>query len=138
MPLKVSLRAGERVIVNGAVISADAPTNLIFHNRVSMILERQIMHPDEAVTPSRRIYFAVQNAYIAEPGERDHWLIQSVRYIDELDEATTSKQIHEQLDTVRQKLAAGDFYPAMRICRDLFRHDDLMLAPSQRVVDRRG
>ncbi len=132
MPLKVSLRAGERLIVNGALISAENPTSLIFHNRATMILERQIMRPEEANTPSRRIYFAVQNAYVSEPGEKPYWVEQANRLIDELSEATTLPSVKESLSQLRISFQQGDYYPAMRTARALFAHDDKFLPPETR------
>lgn len=129
MPLKVSLRAGERVIVNGALISADSPTSLVFHNRVTMILERQILRPENANTPSRRIYFAIQNAYVADEAERPAWLEQARAFISDLEGATTQRSVKDRLAHVRAKLDAFEFYPAMREARELFAHDDAMLSP---------
>lgn len=129
MPLKVSLRAGERVIVNGALISVDSPTSLVFHNRVTMILERQIMRPEQANTPSRRIYFAIQNAYVSDENERPGWLERAASFVSDLRSATTQDGVRSQLDQIKANLDALDFYPAMRTARELFAHDDAMLGP---------
>ena len=45
MPLRVKLKADERVIINGALISARQTTALVIHNRVSLLRERQILPP---------------------------------------------------------------------------------------------
>lgn len=127
MPLKVSLRAGERVIVNGALISAESPTSLVFHNRATMILERQIMRPTEANTPSRRIYFAIQNAYVSDNSEQPFWLERVKEFVDQLDEATSSPAVKESLAEIRRHVQSGAFYPAMRTARSLFTHDDRFL-----------
>ena len=64
MALKLNLRANERIVINGAVLTALKPTSILINNQVSMLLERQIMRPENANSPARRIYFAAQCAYM--------------------------------------------------------------------------
>lgn len=128
MPLKVNLRAGERIIINGALISADSSIGLTIHNKVTLMLERQLVRPDEATTPARRIYYAIQNAYVADPEEQPNWLAQANRYIDDYAEATTTPPIRKKVAAIRLHLASSEYYAALRLARELFAHDDKMLA----------
>ena len=129
MPLKVNLRAGERIIINGALLSADSSIGLTIHNKVTLMLERQLVRPDEATTPARRIYYAIQNAYVADPEEQGIWLDQANRFIDDYAEATTSPPIRKKVAAIRLHLASSEYYAALRLARELFAHDDRMLAP---------
>lgn len=128
MPLKVNLRAGERIIINGALISADSSIGLTIHNKVTLMLERQLVRPDEATTPARRIYYAIQNAYVADPEEQPGWLDQANRFIDDYAEATTSPPVGKKVAAIRLHLASSEYYAALRLARELFGHDDKMLA----------
>ncbi len=128
MPLKVNLRAGERIIINGALISADSSIGLTIHNKVTLMLERQLIRPDEATTPARRIYYAIQNAYVADPEEHPNWLDQANRFIDDYAEATTKPLIRKKVAAIRLHLASNEYYAALRLARELFAHDDKMLA----------
>lgn len=130
MPLKVNLRAGERIIINGALISADSSIGLTIHNKVTLMLERQLIRPEEATTPGRRIYYAIQNAYVADPDEQPVWLDQANRYIDDYAEATTTPSIRKKVAAIRLHLASNEYYAALRLARELFSHDDKMLAMS--------
>lgn len=57
---KISLKANERVFVNGAVIRVDRKTSLEFLNNVHFLLENHVLQSDEATTPLRQLYFIVQ------------------------------------------------------------------------------
>ncbi|EAU41139.1 flagellum biosynthesis repressor [Fulvimarina pelagi HTCC2506] len=58
--LRISLRAGERIFVNGAVMKVDRKTTLEFLNDVTFLLESHVMQAEDAKTPLRQIYFVVQ------------------------------------------------------------------------------
>src|SRR3712207_9423336 len=68
--LKIRLAPEERIVVNGALIQADGRCTLIFLNNVSFLTEKHIMPPHAASTPARRIYFMIQNSYMANDQER--------------------------------------------------------------------
>lgn len=58
--LKVSLKANERIYVNGAVIRVDRKTTMEFLNDVSFLLENHVMQAVDADTPVRQLYYLVQ------------------------------------------------------------------------------
>ena len=60
MGLKLSLKPGEKIAVNGAVIvNGDRRAEFIVENQASILRERDIMRTDEATTPARRVYLPV-------------------------------------------------------------------------------
>ncbi|MCQ8780936.1 flagellar biosynthesis repressor FlbT [Mangrovibrevibacter kandeliae] len=58
--LRISLRAGERIFVNGAVMRVDRKTSIEFLNDVAFLLEGHVLQASEAKTPLRQLYFIVQ------------------------------------------------------------------------------
>ena len=58
--LRISLRAGERIFVNGAVLKVDRKTTLEFLNDVTFLLESHVIQAEQATTPLRQLYFIVQ------------------------------------------------------------------------------
>jgi flagellar biosynthesis repressor protein FlbT len=67
MPLKLSLKPGERFVLNGAVVqNGDRRGVLILQNKASVLREKDIMQADEVTTPARRIYFPVMMMYLDE------------------------------------------------------------------------
>src|ERR1700712_2627704 len=69
MPLKLSLKPGEKFVLNGAVVqNGDRRGVLLLQNKASVLREKDIMQVDEATTPSRRIYLPVMMMYLDESG----------------------------------------------------------------------
>src|SRR5437868_8084689 len=83
MPLKLSLRPGEKFVVNGAVVqNGDRRSTLVLQNKASVLREKDIMQADEASSPARRIYFPVMMMYLDE-GNADRFYDEFVRRMTE-------------------------------------------------------
>ena len=65
--MNITLRAGERLYINGAVIRVDRKATIELLNDVTFLLENHVMQADQATTPLRQIYFAVQ-VMLMDPG----------------------------------------------------------------------
>jgi flagellar protein FlbT len=62
--LHISLRPGERIFVNGAVLKVDRKVSIEFLNDVTFLLEHHVLQPDNTHTPLRQLYFIVQTVLI--------------------------------------------------------------------------
>ncbi|WP_114395660.1 flagellar biosynthesis repressor FlbT [Oleisolibacter albus] len=127
MPLKIRLKADEHLVINGALLKAVEPTTLLLMNHAKFMLDRQIMRPDQATSPAKRIYFAVQNTYLATAEERPGMLTFLRQCVGDFREATTSAPIRQKLDELERLVGADDFYPALQIARDIMSYEDLIL-----------
>ena len=58
--LKITLRAGERIFVNGGVLRVDRKVSIELLNDVIFLLEQHVMQPEETTTPLRQLYFMIQ------------------------------------------------------------------------------
>lgn len=58
--MKVSVRNGERLFVNGAVLRFHNRTHVEFMNDVQFLLEAHVMQEDEVTTPAAHLYFQIQ------------------------------------------------------------------------------
>jgi flagellar protein FlbT len=58
--LKITLRAGERIFVNGGVLKVDRKVSIELMNDVIFLLEQHVMKPEDTTTPLRQLYFMVQ------------------------------------------------------------------------------
>jgi flagellar protein FlbT len=85
------------------------------------------MPPDEADSPARRIYFALQSAYIGSDDERARGLIAARELIGEFKQATTSALACEILDRALSAAEADDCYQALKLIRRIIRHEDAVL-----------
>lgn len=69
MALKLSLKPGEKFVLNGAVVqNGDRRGVLILQNRASVLREKDIMQAEDVTTPARRIYFPIMMMYLDESG----------------------------------------------------------------------
>src|SRR5471030_948245 len=66
MPLNLTLKPNEKLIVNGAVVSNNSPRSitLTFHNKAQLLQQKDVLLPEEATTPLLRTYFALQSMYL--------------------------------------------------------------------------
>jgi flagellar protein FlbT len=59
-PMQISLRAGERIYINGAVVRVDRKTTIELLNDVTFLLEGHVLQVEDTTTPLRQLYFVVQ------------------------------------------------------------------------------
>jgi flagellar protein FlbT len=125
--LVLEIRPGEMMIVNGASIRFRTKTRLELAARARFLFGKQIMAPAEADSPARRIYFALQTAYIGTEEERQGGLAEARTLIAGFKEATTSALAREILDHALESAEADDCYKALRLIRRIIRHEDAVL-----------
>ena len=121
MPLKLPLLRGEKLVVNGAVIKNDGSDgNLVFENQAHILRQKDIMTLEDATSPARRVYLALQCAYML-PDRRDEHMKDFQSLLDEYSEASpSSSPITEKII----QLAEGeDLYGALKVTRDLIDHE---------------
>ena len=62
--LRITLRGGERLFINGAVLKADRKVGLELLNGATFLLEQHFMTSEEAKTPLSQLYFLVQTMLV--------------------------------------------------------------------------
>jgi flagellar biosynthesis repressor protein FlbT len=58
--MHISLRAGERFYINGAVLRVDRKVSFELLNDATFLLDAHVMRVEEVTTPLRQLYFIVQ------------------------------------------------------------------------------
>lgn len=125
--LVLELRQGEVMIVNGAPIRFRTKSRIELTAKARFLFGKQIMAPDQADSPARRIYFALQSAYIGKEDERAHGLASASELIAEFKEATTSALARDMLDRALTAAKADDCYQALKLARRIIQHEDSVL-----------
>jgi flagellar protein FlbT len=65
MPLKLTLKPNEKVLIGTAVLTnAGSKTEIIIQNNVPVLREKDIITEENADTISKKIYFIVLNMYV--------------------------------------------------------------------------
>ncbi len=118
------------MIVNGAPIRFRTKSRIELTAKARFLFGKQIMAPDQADSPARRIYFALQSAYIGTEEERAGGLVSARALIGEFDAATTSALARDMLDRALAAAEADDCYQALKLARRIIRHEDAVLGRS--------
>ncbi len=125
--LVLELRPGDMMIVNGAPIRFRNRARIELTARARFLFGKQLMTPDMANTPARRIYFALQTAYIGDHDERRAGLDLARELIDEFSEATTSDMVRDLLDRALKAAEVDQCYQALKLARRVMRHEEVVL-----------
>jgi len=124
--LKITLKPGEKIYVNGAVIRTDRKVSLEFMNDVQFLLENHVMQPEAARTPLRQLYFIVQIMLIS-PQEADDARAMFRKSLPRLIDSFSSDTIKADLKQIDQLVTEGQVYEAMKMLRGLFVREDNIL-----------
>ncbi len=125
--LVLELRQGEMMLVNGAPIRFRTKSRIELTAHVRFLFGKQIMVPEDATTPARRIYFALQTAYVGSESERSRGISAARDLIGDFKGATTSSLAAEILDRALNLAEADDCYQALKLARRIIRHEDAVL-----------
>jgi flagellar biosynthesis repressor protein FlbT len=125
--LVLEMRQGDMMVVNGAAIRFRNRTRIELTAHARFLFGRQIMPPHEADSPARRIYFALQTAYIGDEQERLGGMEDARARAEEFKQATTSAMAVALLDQAMACANAGRCYQALRLARRVVQHEDAVL-----------
>ncbi len=134
--LVLELRAGEVMIVNGAPIRFRTKSRIELTAHARFLFGKQIMSPDQADSPARRIYFALQRAYIGTEDERPQGLESARELTENFKAATTSLLAREILDRAIAAAETDDCYSALKLARRIVRHEDSVLGRMSNAIGR--
>lgn len=122
MALHITLRDGEKMIVNGAVIRAVGRTQFCLENTAAILRGRDVMTPEDADTPAKRLYFACMMAYI-DPDDLDRHRDAILLLVRDLLAAFQSVEARAICATFAEKVATSQFYRALADCRWLIAYE---------------
>lgn len=124
MSLKFRIPAGEKIIVNGAVLTNTSSKAMHFSldNDASIMRERDILLPDHVTTPIHNVYMQVQMMYIEPENHVDHYKnFQEAAQMAFLstDDIPTRDIIFEVVGLIGEK----NFYNALKILQKLIKEN---------------
>jgi flagellar protein FlbT len=124
--MQISLKPGERVFINGAVLRVDRKVTVELMNDVTFLLEAHVMQPEEANTPVRQLYFILQ-AMLMDPLTVENTMMVFERTYGLLRAAFEESDLREGLESVGELVAAGRPFDALKTVRGLIAREDAML-----------
>jgi len=124
LPLKLSLKPGEKFVLNGAVVqNGDRRGVLILQNKASVLREKDIMQPEDATTPARLIYLPVMMMYLDEPGALRYY-DEFVRRLSEFMGVIRNPDVLADCVAISKHAMSKEYYKALMLCRKLIEYED--------------
>jgi flagellar protein FlbT len=119
MALKLTLKPNEKFVINGAVIvNGDRRTNVVIQNRVTILREKDILLPQDADSPAKRVYLPIMMMYLDEDSEKGYYE-EFVQRITEFINAIANREALETCMRVIECVHAKEYYKALMACRKL-------------------
>ena len=121
MSLKISLKSGEKIIIDGAVIkNGKSRSDLFILNNVPVLREKDILSEKKADSPARRIYFTIQLMYIDENNlKKSHgtyW-----KFVNEFINAAPGAL--SLIDQISENILQSRYYQALQLTKRLIEYE---------------
>jgi flagellar protein FlbT len=127
MPLKLSLKPGEKLVINGAVVeNGDRRATLVLQNKASVLREKDIMQQADANTPARRIYFPVMMMYLDQGPTGESYNEFALR-MTEFMSAIQNPEMLAECVALSRDVMGGEYYKGLMRCRKLIAYEDSLL-----------
>lgn len=135
MPLKITLKPNEKVIIGSAVISnGSGKAELVIHNRVPVVRQKDVMKKEEADTPAKQIYYLILNMYLNPDQEvRFHDFYGPL--LNHIIEMSVDERGVELSTEMSKRIIEGDHYKALKICKRLIEYEAEMASHGQQSAE---
>ncbi|MAF49841.1 MAG: flagellar biosynthesis repressor FlbT [Rhodospirillaceae bacterium] len=128
MPLKLTLKPDEKVLIGTAVLTnAGAKAEIIIQNTVPVLREKDIISEENADTIVKKIYFVILSMYVDSKNEQKFHEIY-FKLVKELFNACPDQVIMALVMEVSQKILEGNHYQALKACKKLLKFEAELLA----------
>jgi flagellar protein FlbT len=132
MGLKVELKPGERFILGDCLVTnGDQRTRLLIEGQAPILREKDIMTPEQADTPARRIYLVVQLMYTSHNPAIHHDTYFAL--MRDLVQAAPSAWPH--MVEISNQILAGEMYKALKSAKALIAYEKELLDYARRGED---
>ena len=124
MALRIELKPGERILIGESVlINSDQRTTFLIEGNAPILRERDILTPEEADTPAKRIYLAVQLMYTSRDARAHH----DVYFALMRDIVQAAPSTWSYVETINNRILTGDLYKALKEARNLIHYEQELL-----------
>ncbi len=125
--MRLYLRPGEKLYINGAVIRVDRKVSVELLNDVTFLLENHVLQVEDATTPVRQLYFVVQTM-LMEPANAQNSMGLFDSIVEAIRQASDNGVLNDGIDMVEQDVGSGKPFNALKTLRHLFEVEDRILA----------
>ena len=135
--MRITLRAGEIVYVNGAVLRVDRKTSIEFLNNVIFLLENHVMQPEQATTPLRKMYSTVQRL-LMEPANGFSIRQEFYRIHAQLLGEFGHTPLADALSEVKALVNTGRVFEALKRIRQLYELEEKWMEETRTELEESG
>jgi flagellar protein FlbT len=138
--MHITLRANEKIFINGAVLKVDRKTSIELMNDAAFLLEAHVMPERDATTPLRQLYYIVQ-LMLMEPSDRSENRSMLAQHVAAMGKVYEDAEILEGLVRVTGYVGRTRPFEALKVIRALLpiearitgRASDAVVRPKPRL-----
>ena len=125
MPLLIKLAPGEKIVINGVVVENGGDhTTLRILNQAHVLRAKDILTFDEANSPAKRIYYALQCLYLF-PETQEQSLEAARGFIEDFVKAAPSSA--PLVREIADHLKRNDSYQMLKVAKKLVEYERRIL-----------
>jgi flagellar protein FlbT len=129
------LKPGERIILGDCVVTNDDQrTRLMIEGQVPILREKDILTPQTADTPAKRIYLSVQLMYTSKDPRAYHEVYFGL--VRDITKAAPS--VWPYIETINNHILTGEMYKALKHAKKLIEYEQELLSNAKRGAGLRG
>jgi flagellar protein FlbT len=131
VPLIITLKAGEKFILNRAVLSLSKSASIIIENKASFLREKHIMKLEDVDTLAKKIYYLCQLAYL--------WEEKFDEYYPQIKETSlqfvkAAPSTHAVIASLGAALVQKDYFNLLKLARRLIEVERRLLDAGTKSV----
>jgi flagellar protein FlbT len=131
--LVLEMRQGDLMIVNGAPIRFRNRARIELAGRARFLFGKQILPAEAATTPARRIYFALQTAYVGPEPERAGAMLLARQLVAAFLASDAGDGMKALAQRALALAEADDSYQALKLMRRVMQREEAEDAPAALV-----
>jgi flagellar protein FlbT len=133
--MNLTLRAGERLFINGAVIRTDRKATIELLNDATFLLEAHVMQASDATTPLRQIYFVIQVMLMDPPSAKTTADLAQALIAKALG-AFDTPEVRAGLRNVIDLIGRSRYFEAMKTIRALYVLEQKEMHPNSALAQK--
>jgi flagellar biosynthesis repressor protein FlbT len=124
MALRIELKPGERILIGESVlINSDQRATFLIEGNAPILREKDIVTPEQADTPAKRIYLAVQLMYTSRDPRAHH----DVYFALMRDIVQAAPSTYKYIESINNRILTGDLYKALKETKNLVQYEQELL-----------
>jgi flagellar protein FlbT len=132
--MSLSLRANEKIYINGAILKFPHKVTLELLNDATFLLEAHVLQPEQTTTPLKQLYFVVQTMLI-DPGSAGTTRLLFEKMLTSTAGSFEDAVVLGGLNQIDKLVAEDRFYEALKQLRGLFPVEAGILASSGQALE---